>query len=82
MVATGSEDPLFRPIDADDFDINGPLAADYTNLPSWSFKGPGRSATVEACPAPSTVSPARWDFGACPAGLLPNQQTYEVCSSG
>ena len=34
MVATGIDDPLFRPIDADDFAANGPLAADYTNLRS------------------------------------------------
>jgi hypothetical protein len=29
---TGADDPLFRPIDADDFDTNGANASDYSNL--------------------------------------------------
>lgn len=32
MTTTGADDPLFRPIDADDFRVNGAAAADYTNL--------------------------------------------------
>jgi hypothetical protein len=32
MATTGVDDPLFRPIDADDFDTNGVNASDYSNL--------------------------------------------------
>ena len=32
MIATGIDDPLFRPIDADDFRTNGASASDYSNL--------------------------------------------------
>jgi cytochrome c peroxidase len=32
MQATGVDDPLFRPIDADDFRANGAAAQDYSNL--------------------------------------------------
>ncbi len=32
MIDSGEDDPLFRPIDADDFDVNGDDASDYTNL--------------------------------------------------
>jgi len=32
MANTGVDDPLFRPIDADDFDTNGVNASDYSNL--------------------------------------------------
>ena len=32
MSTTGIDDPLFRPIDADDFDTNGANASDYSNL--------------------------------------------------
>ena len=32
MVKSGIDDPLFRPIDADDFDTNGDSASDYSNL--------------------------------------------------
>jgi cytochrome c peroxidase len=32
MQATGNDDPLFRPIDADDFPVNGDCASDYGNL--------------------------------------------------
>ncbi len=31
-LATGVDDPLFRPLDADDFDTNGAAASDYSNL--------------------------------------------------
>ena len=32
MTSSGEDDPLFRPIDANDFRINGAAAHDYTNL--------------------------------------------------
>lgn len=32
MLATGEDDPLFRPIDANDFRVNGANASDFTNL--------------------------------------------------
>ena len=32
MTTTGADDPLFRPIDADDFRVNGAAAHDFTNL--------------------------------------------------
>jgi cytochrome c peroxidase len=32
MISSGEDDPLFRPIDANDFRINGAAAHDYTNL--------------------------------------------------
>ncbi|MGZ6266312.1 MAG: hypothetical protein ACXWN4_05350, partial [Candidatus Limnocylindrales bacterium] len=32
MMGSGEDDPLFRPIDANDFRINGAAAHDYTNL--------------------------------------------------
>jgi cytochrome c peroxidase len=32
MGSSGVDDPLFRPIDADDFVTNGPSASDYSNL--------------------------------------------------
>ena len=32
MTMTGTDDPLFRPIDADDFRVNGAAAHDFTNL--------------------------------------------------
>ena len=32
MTNTGKDDPLFRPIDANDFRINGAAARDFTNL--------------------------------------------------
>ena len=32
MTTSGEDDPLFRPIDANDFRINGAAAHDYTNL--------------------------------------------------
>jgi cytochrome c peroxidase len=32
MTSSGEDDPLFRPIDANDFRINGTAAHDYTNL--------------------------------------------------
>jgi cytochrome c peroxidase len=32
MNTSGIDDPLFRPIDADDFDTNGASASDYSNL--------------------------------------------------
>ena len=32
MSTTGADDPLFRPVDADDFDTNGAAASDYSNL--------------------------------------------------
>src|SRR5450432_624471 len=32
MSTTGVDDPLFRPVDADDFDTKGSMASDYSNL--------------------------------------------------
>ena len=32
MIRSGADDPLFRPIDADDFRLHGAAAHDYTNL--------------------------------------------------
>ncbi len=37
MTATGVDDPLFRPTDADDFATNGDAAADYTTLRQYGL---------------------------------------------
>ncbi len=69
MIETGVDDPLFRPIDADDFRVNGAAANDYTNLTQN-----GLVRVTIALPANVKLL----DCGAtipCPASALPTTET-------
>ena len=69
MTRTGTDDPLFRPIDADDFRINGAAAHDYTNLIE-------NGLVRVTIPLPPNVK--LLDCGAaipCPASALPTGET-------
>jgi len=69
MNSSGKDDPLFRPIDADDFRTNGDAANDYTNL------------TENGLVRVSITLPANvklLDCGSaipCPASALPTSET-------
>jgi cytochrome c peroxidase len=68
MLASGTDDPLFRPIDANDFRTNGMTAADYTNL--------RRGLVRITIPLPANVR--LLDCGStvpCPASALPTAET-------
>ena len=69
MTATGADDPLFRPIDANDFRSNGATAHDYTNLL--------QNALIRVT-IPLPVNVKLLDCGAtvpCPASALPTTET-------
>jgi len=69
MNRSGEDDPLFRPIDADDFRINGEAAHDYTNLTENGLV----RVTI-----PLPVNVKLLDCGAtipCPASSLPTTET-------
>ncbi|MEJ7596367.1 MAG: hypothetical protein WKG01_00540 [Kofleriaceae bacterium] len=69
MTRTGTDDPLFRPIDADDFRIHGPSAHDFTNLIE-------NGLVRVTLPLPPNVK--LLDCGAaipCPASALPTTET-------
>jgi cytochrome c peroxidase len=69
MTATGADDPLFRPIDADDFRVNGAAAHDFTNLTQ-------NGLIRVTIPLPANVK--LLDCGAkvpCPASALPTTET-------
>jgi cytochrome c peroxidase len=69
MERSGEDDPLFRPIDADDFRVNGPAAHDYTNLLE-------NGLVRVTLPLPANVK--LLDCGAsipCPATALPTAET-------
>ena len=69
MNRTGVDDPLFRPIDADDFRTNGATANDYTNLIE-------NGLVRVTIPLPANVK--LLDCGAaipCPASALPTSET-------
>jgi cytochrome c peroxidase len=69
MNRSGVDDPLFRPIDADDFRKNGAAAGDFTNL---TVNGLVRVSI----PLPANVK--LLDCGAavpCPASALPTSET-------
>ena len=69
MTASGVDDPLFRPIDANDFRINGNAAKDFTNLT--------QNALIRVTiPLPANVK--LLDCGAtvpCPASAVPTSET-------
>ncbi len=69
MTGTGTDDPLFRAIDANDFRINGAAAKDFTNLT--------QSGLVRVTiPLPANVK--LLDCGStvpCPASALPTSET-------
>ena len=69
MTATGVGDPLFHPIDADDFRVNGAAARDFSNLTQFGLV----RVTV---PLPRNVK--LLDCGAavpCPAAARPTAET-------
>jgi len=69
MSSSGIDDPLFRPIDADDFRTNGADAHDYTNLIE-------NGLVRVTIPLPSNVK--LLDCGStipCPASSLPTSET-------
>jgi cytochrome c peroxidase len=69
MIMTGADDPLFRPIDADDFRINGAAARDFTNLTQ-------NGLIRITIPLPANVK--LLDCGAkvpCPASARPTSET-------
>ena len=69
MTMTGIDDPLFRPIDADDFRVNGAAARDFTNLTQLGL-------VRITLPLPANVK--LLDCGAtvpCPASALPTSET-------
>jgi cytochrome c peroxidase len=69
MTATGVDDPLFRPIDADDFRVNGAAAHDFTNLTQ-------NGLVRVTLPLPANVK--LLDCGSavpCPASALPTSET-------
>jgi cytochrome c peroxidase len=69
MTRTGIDDPLFRPIDADDFRINGAAAHDFTNLTQ-------NGLVRVTLPLPANVK--LLDCGAtipCPASARPTSET-------
>jgi hypothetical protein len=69
MMRSGEDDPLFRPIDADDFRENGAAAHDYTNLIE-------NGLVRVTIPLPPNV--VLLDCGSavpCPASALPTSET-------
>jgi len=69
MTVTGTDDPLFRPIDADDFRVNGAAAHDFTNLTQ-------NGLIRVTLPLPSNVK--LLDCGSkvpCPASAHPTSET-------
>jgi mono/diheme cytochrome c family protein len=69
MIASGEDDPLFRPLDADDFRVNGEAANDYTNLVE-------NGLVRVTLPLPSNV--VLLDCGSavpCPASAQPTLET-------
>jgi slime mold repeat-containing protein len=69
MVRSGADDPLFRPIDADDFRANGAAARDYTNLTE-------NGLVRVTIPLPPNVR--LLDCGStipCPASAVPTSET-------
>jgi cytochrome c peroxidase len=69
MTRTGVDDPLFRPVDANDFRINGAAAHDFTNLTQ-------NGLVRVTLPLPANVK--LLDCGAtvpCPASALPTSET-------
>ena len=69
MTSSGEDDPLFRPIDANDFRINGAAAHDYTNLTE-------NGLVRVTIPLPPNVK--LLDCGAavpCPATARPTSET-------
>ncbi|MEO8310281.1 MAG: hypothetical protein ABI520_03830 [Caldimonas sp.] len=69
MLATGTDDPLFRAIDADDFRVNGAAAHDFTNLTE-------NGLVRVTIPLPANVK--LLDCGAtvpCPASARPTSET-------
>jgi hypothetical protein len=69
MNRSGIDDPLFRPIDADDFRINGAAAHDYTNLVE-------NGLIRVTIPLPPNVK--LLDCGStvpCPASAMPTSET-------
>ncbi|RZI96819.1 MAG: hypothetical protein EOP39_28590, partial [Rubrivivax sp.] len=70
MLATGIDDPLFRPIDADDFRVLGVAARDFTNL---TVNG------LVRVPMPLPANVKLLDCGAtvpCPASAQPTTETH------
>ena len=64
-----ADDPLFRPIDADDFRVNGAAASDYTNLRQ-------RALVRVTIPLPANIK--LLDCGStlpCPASAQPTSET-------
>jgi cytochrome c peroxidase len=69
MISSGTDDPLFRPIDADDFRINGAAAQDYTNVTE-------NGLVRVTIPLPPNVK--LLDCGStvpCPASAVPTSET-------
>lgn len=69
MTQTGVDDPLFRPLDANDFRVNGASAHDFTNLTQ-------NGLVRVTLPLPANVK--LLDCGAavpCPASSLPTGET-------
>ncbi|HTE52597.1 MAG TPA: hypothetical protein VK698_17215 [Kofleriaceae bacterium] len=69
MVSSGEDDPLFRPIDADDFRASGAAAHDYTNLIE-------NGLVRVSIPLPANV--VLLDCGSavpCPASAAPTTET-------
>jgi len=69
MMGTGTDDPLFRAIDANDFRVNGAAAKDFTNLTQLGLV----RVTI---PLPANIK--LLDCGStvpCPASALPTAET-------